>query len=158
MSTDIMIDCLQSDPFDPDKKKKCLDDFINDGCNMVNKYYDKFKTQIPQDQFDSMKQKIIDYSKNFNENNDALTTIYISKTNCTINAINRIFELTGDQALKPLNMQNISNKLSAIRENYKADPSPSDKNPPDSKKTIMNIILVIGILLVIGLLFLKFYK
>lgn len=155
MSTsDIIIDCLKNDPFDPDKRKKCIDDFIQDGCNSVNKYYDIFKSKLTQDQYNSIKQQIIDYSKNFNENNDALTTIYITKTNCTINALNRIFDLSGDQALKPINMQTVLNKVSTIRENYKN----FDPIPKDNKKSIMNIVLIIGLILVLIFIFLEIKK
>jgi hypothetical protein len=160
MSTpDIIMDCLKNDPYDPDKRKKCIDDFIQDGCNAVNKYYDIFKSKLTPDQYNSIKQQLIDYSKNFNENNDALTTVYITKTNCTINALNRIFELTGDQALNPINMQTVLTKVGSIKENYKNNLKVDDpKNPPDNKKTIMNIVLILGLVAVLIFMFLEIKK
>lgn len=149
---DIITDCLKNDPLDPLKRKKCLDDFINDGCKTINTYYDIFKSKMTQDQYNSIRQQLIEYSNNFNENNDSLTTIYISKTNCTINALNRIFNLTGDQALKPIDVPNVYNKLNLVRENF------TNTDTSYKKNTFMNIILFLLIILSIIVIILFFFR
>jgi hypothetical protein len=104
---DILNDCLKGDQTNIDVQQKCLDDMSTDGCNTVKQYYAALKSNMSQNQLNVMKNYYANYAPSFNKNKDKLNALYIQKINCTVDALNDTFGLTGDQALQKIDIPTV---------------------------------------------------
>ncbi len=104
---DILNDCLKGDQTNIDVQQKCLNDMSTDGCKTVQQYYAALKTNMKPDQLNIMKNYYASYAPSFNKNKDILNALYIQKINCTVDALNDTFGLTGDQALQKIDIPKV---------------------------------------------------
>jgi hypothetical protein len=132
---DILNDCLKGDQTNIDVQQKCLNDMSTDGCNTVKQYYTALKSNMTPKQLSVMKNYYANYAPSFNKNKDTLNALYIQKINCTVDALNDTFGLTGDQALQKIDIPTVKEihdlavKKSSV-EHYKIrDTYVSDYNP-----------------------------
>ena len=104
---DILNDCLKGDQTNIDVQQKCLNDMSADGCNSVKTYYSLLKAKMTPEQINKMQTYYTQYAPSFNKNKDMLNSLYIQKINCTVDALNDTFQLTGDQALQKIDIPTV---------------------------------------------------
>lgn len=104
---DILNDCLKGDQTNIDVQQKCLNDMSTDGCKTVQQYYSALKSNMSQNQLNAMKNYYASFAPSFNKNKDMLNALYIQKINCTVDALNNTFGLTGDQALQKIDIPTV---------------------------------------------------